>query len=62
MSTVKYGNKKCDCGKKIKLNLNFEKCYNCHRFEEEKRGHYINMFPRKKRVLAQLPVKNFSSL
>ena len=58
-------NVRCNCGKSIKLRLIIIKkrlnihCYNCYRFHEAKRGHYINMNPRKKRIIKGLPVKSF---
>ena len=50
------------CPKHLKLRLVIEKtlplhCYQCHRGKEAKRGHYINRNPRRKRVVAGLPVK-----
>ena len=59
---------KCEypgCNKFIKLRLAEEKascplCYEHHCIKEAGRGHTLNTQARKKRVLADLPVKNFS--
>jgi len=54
-----------ECGAKIKMNLVARKlntppfCYKCYCAFQRKRGHLINHQPRRKRVEAGLPVKQF---
>lgn len=53
----------CRCGKKIKARMVEQKdarrCYGCFCKKEGTRGHTINTQPRKKRIVAGLPVKTF---
>lgn len=63
---AQLSNLRCSCGKQLKLNVvnrktrnQFLRCYTCYKDHEYARGHYINQNPRKKRVLASLPIKQF---
>ena len=51
------------CNKRIKLRMveqcDARFCYDCYCKREANRGHMVNTQPRKKRVIAGLPVKSF---
>jgi predicted SprT family Zn-dependent metalloprotease len=51
------------CPKLIKARFadseKIEYCYECHCRKEAARAHFVNSNPRKKRIVAGLPVKSF---